>query len=103
LSMISMRCPPPSERTLMLLSVLWPAARARVPTVVGYKRVSRGSWLVNFGSQRMSREVVSWLAIVRGEELALDLWIIGGEKEGAVAVCGFFQVPLMWVFDDLHQ
>ena len=50
----------------MLLSVRPPTDR--VPTCVGCKRMSGGSRVVNFGSHKVARAVVSWLATVSGED-----------------------------------
>lgn len=61
--MTSILCPPPNDVTEMLLSVLSP--KLKVPTWVGCRRISGGALVVNFGSQRIAREVVSWLATVR--------------------------------------
>jgi len=79
----------------MLLSVLWPASdpTARVPTWVGCRCMSRGSWSVNLGSQRISREVVSWEAMVKGEGV-----VEGGTAELLVVVLtGGFEGRAWWL------
>lgn len=50
----------------MLLSVRPPTES--VPTWVGCRRISGGSRVVYFGSQRVARAVVSWFATVSGED-----------------------------------
>ena len=54
------------------------SSKDRVPTWVGCRRVRGASCRVYFGSQRMSREVASWLAMVKGEDELTDLAMLLG-------------------------